>query len=839
MPLGNQSIFVQAVEGEWKKIIPGVTFQNSSFSPDGKFLIYKTKGDTLVILTLGGAVFTYLSNIANYKVTSNPNGKWLLYQLKDADNTLVAWDCRMGDEIYLKRVNRYYVSIDGNILVVEDSINRDSIVDRSLNVVNLTNLQKHTIWQSSDSDEIGSVVFDNSSHQIAFVVKHVNKGLSTNEVGYYLIGASNSVVKVCNQIIGIDTALMLSSEGVKFGENENELYVRLKLKKEGGIRILDGSKVDIWSYKDVKLQSLQLSEANYFQRGYTAVYHIKEEKIIKLEGDGDGIVNNSKGPFVLIKNEQGSFRENNWNPSAMPSYYIVSKNDGSRKKLKGDFPYLTSYQLSPSGKFLIYFDYKKNDYFSLNVESGKICNITKTNNHIQWTEKNNDRPGLPPLNGIAAWHKDNELFIYDNNDIWLVDPSGVKGIVNITNRYGLLHNIKFVLTSLDSASLNKADKLLLAAFDYRTKENGFYISDVRLNENPQKVTMGPYLYYWPFLGLNFSPIKIESLGCFIVQRRSAIDAPNFYITKDFKDYRVVSDINPQKTYNWLTTELIKWKTFDGHVAHGILYKPENFNPQKKYPIIFCFYETQSQNLYNYYEPYFSIGQINIPYFVSNGYLVFTPDIHFEIGNPGNSFYNYVVSAALNISKYSWVNRNRMGIQGHSFGGYGVNYIVTRTNIFKAAVSASGLSDLVSFYGNLAKDGVCTQFFSETSQLRIGSSLWESPMAYVKNSPVFGAHKVVTPLLMMNNKGDSWNLFPQGVEFFSALRRLGKKAWMLQYDNSGHSVSGKDAKDFTIRLTQFFDYYLKDSLPPKWLTSGISASRKGIDFGFELQNSVNP
>ena len=204
-----------------------------------------------------------------------------------------------------------------------------------------------------------------------------------------------------------------------------------------------------------------------------------------------------------------------------------------------------------------------------------------------------------------------------------------------------------------------------------------------------------------------------------------------------------------------------------------------------------------------------------------------PDIKYKIGAVGQSVYDAVVSAAKYLMEFSWVDSKKMGIQGHSFGGYETDYLVTHSHIFSAACSASGFCDLISWYGSAAR-GSYPMYWAEQNQGRFGTNLWKSPNSYIKNSPIFKADQVTTPLLMMQNKADPVVPFAQGVEFFTALRRLGKKVWMLQYDEGEHQISWMAGKDFTIRMTQFFDHYLKGMPAPRWMTKGINSENKGIE-----------
>ncbi|MDX1938479.1 MAG: prolyl oligopeptidase family serine peptidase, partial [Flavihumibacter sp.] len=298
-------------------------------------------------------------------------------------------------------------------------------------------------------------------------------------------------------------------------------------------------------------------------------------------------------------------------------------------------------------------------------------------------------------------------------------------------------------------------------------------------------------------------------------------------------YTVLSQLNPQQNnYNWFTVELHKWKMLDGKESEGLLYKPENFDPNKKYPIIFYFYERDADTRYSYRAPAPSASTINIPWFTSNGYLVFDPNIYYKTAQPGDDAYNSVVSAARHLAKMPFVDSTKMAIQGQSWGGYQVAYLVTKTKLFAAAGAGAPVANMTSAYGGIRwGTGISRQFQYEKSQSRIGATLWEKPEAYIKNSPLFKADKVTTPLLIMHNDKDGAVPWYQGIEYFTALRRLNKKVWLLQYNDEDHNlVERRNRKDLSIRLGQFFDHYLKGAAAPRWMTEGVPAALKGIDWG---------
>ena len=301
----------------------------------------------------------------------------------------------------------------------------------------------------------------------------------------------------------------------------------------------------------------------------------------------------------------------------------------------------------------------------------------------------------------------------------------------------------------------------------------------------------------------------------------------------------LTEIRPQRSYNWLTSELMEWKLTNGNLNQGVLYKPENFDPNKKYPVIFYYYSVLSDHMHKFKIPEPATGaDESIPTYVSaEGISVFTPDIHYETGHPMMSALDAVVSAAEFLSTKPWVDATKLGLQGLSFGGIETNYIVAHSHLFAAANSASSIDNFVSGYNSIAGDGSTMQTMYELTQLNIGATLWQRPDLYIENSAIFKADQVTTPLLLFHTDKDGVTLFPQAEEFFTALRRLGKKVWMLEYEGFNHFLSeGPAATDFTNRQQQFFDHYLMGAPPPKWMTEGIPARLKGMDTGLELDTS---
>jgi dipeptidyl aminopeptidase/acylaminoacyl peptidase len=231
--------------------------------------------------------------------------------------------------------------------------------------------------------------------------------------------------------------------------------------------------------------------------------------------------------------------------------------------------------------------------------------------------------------------------------------------------------------------------------------------------------------------------------------------------------------------------------------------------------------------------------INIPWYVSREYAVFIPDIEIAPGRPGYSALSTVESSVRYLAtNFRWIDRDRIGLQGHSFGGYEVNYMAMNSNLFAAVQSSAGPTDFISSYSTL-RNNQSSQEIHEVGQDKLGVPPWDNVMRYIENSPVFSVNKASTPILLMHGTGDDNVNFNQSLEFYLSLRRLKKPVWLLEYQEQGHVLpdQGGEGIDFTIRQQQFFDHYLKSAPAPLWMVEGIPAKYKGIKSGL-LLDSLN-
>jgi len=415
--------------------------------------------------------------------------------------------------------------------------------------------------------------------------------------------------------------------------------------------------------------------------------------------------------------------------------------------------------------------------------------------------------------------------LYDKYDIWKVDPSGKEKSVSLTKGRSQKIQYRFIATDRDEKYFSDNAVLLLRSFDEKDKSSGLATLSLATLQTKELIKEP--------VSVSPAVVKAKNAPVYCYTKESFIQSPDIYTIQEGYAQERLSEINPQQQqYNWGTASLFKWKAYTGKETEGILYKPENFDPSKKYPMIVYFYERNNNTLYNYQAPSPTPSRLNIPFFVSRGYVVFVPDIWYKTGFPGQGAYDYIMSGTRAVVKEGYVDSTRMGLQGQSWGGFQIVYLITKTNLFKAAWAGAPVANMTSAYGGVRwGPGIVRQFQYEKTQSRIGATLWEKPELYIKNSALFSLPKVTTPLVIMANDADDAVPWYQGIEMYAGMRRLGKKVWMLNYNNEVHNLAErKNRKDIQIREQQFFDYLLKGDAPAKWIKDGVPAIMKGRDWG---------
>ncbi len=742
-----------------------------------------------------------------------------------------------GKEKTFKLVSDFAFDKKGTKLVIKTTkASKDSNSLAFVLLYNLADDKTDTIMRKlNDAKNFG---FDEDGTQLAFVAERDSSTKALQKfykLWYYGSGQDSAKLIAEKNTVGMQLGFTISENAaVKFSRDGKKLFfgtAPITPAKDTTLVDFELARLDIWHYNDDYLQPQQLKNlANEQKRSYTAVMKPGDDRIIQLGSDdveNITLVDEGNADWVLAGSTKGNRIALQWEGRIKSSAYAISTTDGKTRLIKANS--IGNFNASPAGKYVYWYEPDTKNYFTWNSATGITKNISdKIKEPLYDVE--NDVPDYPGAAGITGWTaNDQYILINDVYDIWQVDPEAAEQPKSITNGWGKHTKTEFAYIRFDREKrfIEPDETIVLRALNKLSKYASFYSKKVNEVANPTFISGGPFSFP--------SVIKAKNANAYLVQRMNVSES-ELFVGNNLSAVNKLTDIAAQqKDYNWLTAELVKWKMFDGKMSEGILWKPENFDPKKKYPVIFYFYERDADGLYNYRGPAPSASTVNVPYFVSNEYLIFDPNIYYKDGEPGNSAYNSVVSAAKHLSKMPWVDSTRMAIQGQSWGGYQVSYLVTKTNIFKAAWAGAPVANMTSAYGGIRwGSGLNRQFQYEHSQSRIGATLWQRQDLYIKNSPLFTADKITTPLVIMHNDADGAVPWYQGIEFFTALRRLNKKVWLLEYNGEDHNlVERKNRKDLSVRLGQFFDYYLKDAKPAKWIKDGLPATDKGKDWGLGL------
>ena len=834
---GERKMVFQGIDDRWQKIYTTTGYY--TMSGDSKWALIRVRQDSINLLRLGTSEIKIIDHLHAYETNWNGNGDWLAY-IRTGDSILTLLDLNSGKQQTFGQVNDFNFSPAGRTLLWQ-RLQVDSAGKRY--ILYWMDLLHGTV-QKLDEDtarfNLGGFIFDPSETTAALVKESCLWYYKEGKMGADLLAGPSSREFPANMHISPD-GVTFSNDGHRllFKLEENPLHVQSTLPEET-------VQVDVWSYDDNPDQASQLSYPNQY---YPAMINLDTRYTLYLGAGNRHFAELTRGQphplkYLLYTDATGTM-DYWWHKDSLPSFYLVNTSDGIPKVVKRHINYYPDgssanymeFTLSPSEKYVLNYDPLKNAYFSYNIQTGQTRNISRSI-LVPLTDKkfadNTNDPAFQRPAGIVAWLKDDEgVLVSDNYDIWLLDLSGRQDAINITGGHGRKHRIVFTMEGkrpgLDVVfDIAPDSTLLLMGFDEITKYEGFYKISLNNPGNHQEMTKGPYWY---------SELT-KSGNTWLFYRQSTGDYPNLFTTSDFRKVYPLTSFQPQQAYSWLSAELINYKLSDGSPCQGILYKPENFDPTKKYPVIFYYYEKLTQELFQFPKPGVPSDIINIPVFVNKGYLIFLPDIWYKVGYPGEGALQSVVAAAHLLSRRPYVDAKHMGLNGLSWGAYETYYIISHSHLFAAAVASDGPTDFISGYGTpRGPGGSPAPHMYEMSQCRIGATPWQRPDLYIKNSPIFQADKITTPLLMQHNKKDWLVNFDQGMELFTALRRMDKKVWLLQYDQGSHGTRlRQDVVDYSIRMEQFFDHYLKDAPPPFWMTRGVPASQKGWETGYQLDLS---
>ncbi len=856
---GDDEASVVSADGGKKMIVP--RGYNVKFTTDNRFAVMMVKPffaatreakikkkkaddmpkDSLAVIDLFNGNIRKIPNVKTYSLPTHAPGPLAYHAHKVADTSkkaAAAADADEGTDLYIDHlfdttvrkfanISEYKWNPKGKMLVMEGR--QSAAVKGSANAVLIyrtAEAKLDTILKGGN--EFGNLAIDSIAYQIAFTAERDSSKKSLqkfHKLWYFRNGMDSAILIADKNTEGMKLGWTVSeNQELRFSGNGTRLFfgtAPIRPPKDTLTPDIDKVKVDVWHYKDDYLQTVQLFNlSRELKRSYMAMYDLNTKKMRQVADEGLREVilpSDGDGELFVGLSDTGRRVQSQWTGSMFRDFYAIDAATGKKTLISKDnkgFP-----QLSSAGHYISWYDVKARQYFTW--RNNNLVNISKGIPYKLFDE-DDDHPDDPPSYGRMTWLKDDKgILVQDKYDIWRLDPDGKQLPVSITR--GMGRKLKTDFSPYESRSSNDEDpseQLIVNAQDELTKKMGIYVADLSGQREPARLFHGPYLV---------SPVaKAAEANVYLYTKQSVSESPDLYVLPSANPERKLTALNPQQAeYNWGTSELVRWTAYDGKESTGILFKPEDFDPKKKYPMICYFYEKSSETLYNYRSPAPTPSALNTIFFVSRGYLVFVPDISYKIGYPGKSAYDYVVSGARAMVKKGFVDSTKIGLQGQSWGGYQIAHIITRTKLFAAAWAGAPVANMTSAYGGIRwESGVTRQFQYEKSQSRIGATLWEKPQLYIENSPLFHLPKVTTPLMIMSNDDDGAVPWYQGIELFTAMRRLGKQVWLLNYNGEKHNlVERKNRKDLSVREQEFFDWLLKGEKPAKWLTDGVPATEK--------------
>ncbi|MDB2356124.1 prolyl oligopeptidase family serine peptidase [Pseudoalteromonas sp.] len=803
----------------------------------------KLKNNLVLVNALSGEQQQF-DDVKDYKLSDD--GNWLAYRLNkkadkeddssDADKNktseikpdkkdtafdLVVVNLNNKTSHTILQVFSYAISSDASQLLASQ-IDSDG-TDNQVTLLDLNNDFTNSVLIDEPGVVVNKIAWHPTQNIVAFTLgNYVNDDMRRRDYQLKLYKNEQLTdIKSADKTwqIGKTAKLEWSEDGERlYFENRPTLAPKIKAKEytdEASLydydTIRDQKGLNVWHNNDAEIkprEEQQWNRANK-NRHYQSVYFLNNNKSVQLSTpEMPEVALNTKRDALLGYNNQ-AYLERIMYGGFFADYYAVDVKTGAQKSIIKDYPFRPS--LSPNGEFAAYF--KDSQVQLKDLANNKVSTLTKA---IQATfaDDKHDYPSAQPGYGFAGWLNDSsQVLVYSKYDIWAFDVATQRA-TQLTN--GKQSNTQYRVIRLDRelVGFNKGQTLLVSATNLKDKQTE--VAKLNLTDNAiTKVLTG---------NKRFDVIKkAKHANKYLFTEQTYQQFPDIYQTDfSFNKPQKVTNLNPQVTnFAWgQKPELISYKGFDGEDLQGVLIKPAGYKKGDKVPVVVYFYRYMSQRKYDF--PKMELNhRPNFPMFTSNGYAIFLPDIRFEIGHPGKSSTQTMINATQKLIDLGIADPDKIGLQGHSWAGYQSAFMITETDMFKAVVSGAPVSNMTSAYSGIRlKSGLARQFQYETGQSRIGKNLFEAPELYIENSPVFFADKVNTPILIMFGDKDDAVPWHEGVQYYLALRRAGKDATFLQYEGEPHHLKKfPNQVDFSIRMMQYFDHYLKGKPAAKWMTEG--------------------
>lgn len=645
--------------------------------------------------------------------------------------------------------------------------------------------------------------YERDNHSI-LVWKNLNK--STSNLKEFKFQGRKDFPE--SKLIEGSSSLLWNKDGSRIFFYTSEWIKKEKVDKD---KSKEAPALQIWNSKDVQIipEQKQIAERNRNQK-YLAVWHLNSNKYIELADEHVEQVHFKKDNQILIGMDYSPYENDAMFGRPNADVYKVDVKDGKKSKLLEKLRMV--YSQSPDDKYFVYV--KSGNYHLFDLSNNKSTNKTEKI-AASFVNLDDDHPTEEkfPYRFIGWADDSRSFFVSSKYDIWQIYTSNKNARVITDGEKDRIH-YRYEYIDNDRDYIDPDDKMILSMYGPESKKFGY-----------ASVKAGDQVKNKLFIDANVSALlkaKNKEKYAFMIQ--SFEDSPNFYISgSNFAKNEKITNTNPfQKDYAWGKSELVPYTNANGVKLQSALFYPANYDPSKTYPMITYVYEMRSHIVHNYAVPS-ETNYYNHAVWTQQGYFVLQPDIKFDAGDPGVSSVKSIELAVKSVVDKGLVDASKVGLIGHSWGGYQAAYAASATDIFASVVAGAGLTNLVSMYGMVAWafGGTPENFHFEVSQERMEVAPWRNKESYLRNSPVMNVMNLNTPLLFEVGDADKNVDWRQGIEYYNAARRENKEMILLVYANEGHGLRQENnRKDYHYRILQWFDHYLKGEEAKEWIKKGI-------------------
>jgi len=793
--------------------------------------------DSLLVWDLQSVAPSIIPNVHDFKTGERWSGRYayttastlpdsLQKGLDEKARRLLVRDFANTDSFYLEGVTSYEFARDRPVIVAHQT-EKDSSWKAGI----LRLAPDELTWKSLSEDrgEYAGLRINNDGSQVAFLVGDKDsKDKQKPFQLHYSVGGDQAAHLTGDAIDWLPRGFRLSDERpLTFSENGDYLFFGTTPRRpERDTTLLDDeiADVEIWTTEDARMyteENVRLKDEQ--QRTYLAVYRSKTKDFLQLgtpDRPFDYQANDLAGHYVMVYDDRPYSKQTMWEggPGARNATVIDLRTGQRTPMLDGE---VTPARWLDGGGYLVWYNPTDTTWNSFDPAAGRHHVLT-TNATGTFYDELNDRPMHPrSYRYQGTLTGGGKFLVADRYDLWQLDPAGKEKARRLTR--GRETKTRFSLRDLtpENRFIDPTEKVLAVAFNeenYHQSIGWLRLTNGRFEQlQTGKKTFGDFA-------------KARNTDRYLFSRSDFREFPDLRLSGDLSgDGDKISSANPrQADFAWGTNEIYEWIDHQGRTLRGMLVKPDGFDPEKQYPLLVNFYERSSAGVYRHRTPTPGRSSINYSHYASKGYVIFNPDVVYRRGYPGESAYDCVMSGVTSLLSQGFIDKRRIGLQGHSWGGYQAAYLATKTDLFAAIESGAPVVNMFSAYGGIRwGSGRSRQFQYEHTQSRIGGTPWSHFQRYYENSPLFTTDKINTPILILHNDHDSAVPWEQGIEWFTALRRLGKPAWLLNYRGEPHwPVKTANRFDFQTRMEQFFDHYLLGESMPEWMARGVPPISRG-------------